>query len=38
MGTTKKTGGTKVQDLNVKGGGAKVKGGVRKAGGEPKDF
>lgn len=37
MGQTKKTGGKKVKDLNVK-GGAKVKGGVRKAGGEPKDF
>jgi hypothetical protein len=37
MGTTKKTGGKKVKDLNVK-SGAKVKGGVRKAGGGQQDF
>ena len=34
---SKKTGGQKVKDLNVK-GGAKVKGGVRKAGEGQRDF
>ena len=37
MGTTKKTADKTVKDLNVK-GGAKVKGGVRKAGGGQQDF